>query len=99
MKGNKGMARRGQSLATTTDSGPADRDGSTPTINSDFSTFEYLLGKYGPVMTTAQVAKLLQHHETHVRDLCSRGELPAFKIGKRWHIRTIEIAAIIEGAA
>jgi len=36
------------------------------------------------VLTTAQLAKLLQVEEKAVRDLARRGELPGRKIGRDW---------------
>ena len=52
---------------------------------------------YGPVMTTAQVGEVLHHHPSHIRAMCQRGELPAVRIGSRWHVVTTKLAAFLEG--
>ena len=66
----------------------------------DFNSIaDYLLERFGPVMTAKQAADVLHHHPSHIRALCQSGDLPAFRIGDRWHLRTVELAGVIEGAA
>lgn len=52
--------------------------------------------KYGTTMNPSQVAEVLQQHPTHIRSLCASGELPAVRIGGRWHIPTAQFAAMFE---
>lgn len=53
--------------------------------------------KYGATMTPKEVAAELHQHPTHVRELCKRGQLPAARIGERWHVNTAKFAAILDG--
>ena len=62
-----------------------------------FSLFDYLLEKYGPVMRTADAAKVIGCHPTHVRAMCQVGDLPAVKVGKRWLIPTHRLAMLLDG--
>lgn len=64
----------------------------------DFSLFDYLLEKHGPVMRTAAVADLLHMHPNHVRNMAKDGELPAIRVGSRWIFPTAKIAALVNGA-
>lgn len=59
---------------------------------------DYLISKYGITMTPNQVAKELHQHPTHVRALCQSGELPAVRIGGRWHVPTEAFYALLKGA-
>ena len=59
--------------------------------------FDYLLERYGATMSTAHVAEVLHCHPSHVRALCQRGELPAVRIGERWHVPSAKLAALLEG--
>ena len=61
------------------------------------SVFELLFETYGVTMTPVQVADVIGCHPTHVRALCQSGELPGIKIGERWFIPTIRLAAVLEG--
>lgn len=56
-----------------------------------------LTQKYGNTMTPVNVAAELHQSATHVRELCQRGELPAVRIGDRWHIVTAKFAAMLDG--
>jgi len=60
---------------------------------------EFLLNLYGPTLKTADVASVLHCHPAHVRQLCQRGELPAIRIGGRWHIITRKLGAMLDGEA
>ena len=40
------------------------------------------------MLTIAQVAKYLKLHELTVRRLAREGELPAFKVGRQWRIKS-----------
>lgn len=61
------------------------------------NTADYLLDKYGLTMTPNDVGEVLHSHPSHVRALCQTGELPAFRLGERWHISTAKLAEIIDG--
>ena len=52
--------------------------------------------RYGTTMKPSQVAKELHQHPTHIRNLCVSGDLPAVRVGKRWHIPTAQFAAMFE---
>ena len=58
---------------------------------------DYLLDRYGVTMTPADVAEVLHCHASHVRALCQSQELPAVRIGERWHVPTAKLAALLEG--
>ena len=70
---------------------------SGPLAAPRFDLFAYLLEKYGPMMTAKHVGEVTHHSESHIRALCQSGELPAVRIGNRWHIPTVKLAAILEG--
>lgn len=57
----------------------------------------YLLEKYGATMRPGDVAEVLRCHPSHVRAMCQRGELPAVRLGDRWHIITVKLASQLEG--
>lgn len=57
---------------------------------------EKLEKEYGATMKPSQVAEVLQQHPTHIRSLCASGELPAVRIGNRWHILTGQFADMLE---
>ena len=61
------------------------------------STYETLYTTYGPTMISNHVAEVLHCHPSHVRALCQRGELPAVRIGDRWHIVTAKFADLLDG--
>lgn len=54
--------------------------------------------KFGPTMTPNDAAEVLHQHPAHIRTLCKRGQLPAVRIGDRWHINTAKLAAILDGS-
>ena len=58
--------------------------------------FQELTQKYGVTMSPGDAAKVLHHHPTHIRNMCKRGELPAVRIGARWHIPTAKLAEMLE---
>lgn len=62
------------------------------------SAIDYLLDRYGYTMTPADVAEVLHCHPSHARAMCASGELPAVQIGKRWHVLTGKLAAILDAA-
>ena len=64
---------------------------------AEFSLFDYLFSKYGPVMRTADVAEVLHCHPSHVRALCKKGELPAVRIGDRWVIPVHKMVDLLDG--
>jgi len=59
--------------------------------------FDDLVARYGLTMTPKQASELLQCHPTHIRVMCASGELPAVKIGDRWHVLTAKLAVMLEG--
>ena len=61
--------------------------------------YSHLLEKYGAIMTVNDAGEVLHRHPSHIRQLCRAGELPAVLIGKRWHISTAKLAALLEGVA
>ncbi len=44
-----------------------------------------------------ELAKFLRVTRATVRDWCKHGKLPAFKIGKEWKIRVIDLQKSING--
>lgn len=56
-----------------------------------------LTEKYGQTMTPKDVGEVLHQHPTHIRELCKNGQLPAVRIGERWHINTARFGAILDG--
>ena len=62
-----------------------------------YGTTMSLVDRYGSTMTPNQVAAELHQSPTHIRAMCQTGELPAVRIGKRWHIATAKFAAMLEG--
>lgn len=48
-------------------------------------------------MTPRDVAEVLGQHPAHVRGLCQSGELPAVRIGERWHVVTHRFAEMLDG--
>lgn len=68
-------------------------DRATPSI------FDELKERYGITMTPNDAGEVLHQHPSHIRALCQAGELPAIRIGKRWHIVTAKLAAMLEGEA
>jgi excisionase family DNA binding protein len=50
------------------------------------------------VLTTAQLADLLQVDEKAVRDLARRGELPGRKIGRDWRFSRSAVLAWLSGS-
>ena len=62
-------------------------------------TGRVLMAAFGPIMTTQQVADTLHRHQSHVRVLCQEGELPACRIGSRWHVSTVKLGAMLDGGA
>ena len=50
------------------------------------------------VLTTAQLADLLQVDEKAVRDLARRGELPGRKIGRDWRFSRNAVLAWLSGS-
>lgn len=57
---------------------------------------ETLVEQYGVTMTPKDVAEVLHQHPSHIRSLCQSGELPAVRIGDRWHIPTAKLAAMLD---
>ena len=62
-------------------------------------TVDYLFERYGPTMTPRDAGEVLHRHPAHIRALCQSGELPAARIGDRWHIATVKLAELWEGGA
>ena len=62
-----------------------------------YSFCGHLLELYGPTMRCADVAEVLHCHQTHVRALAQKGELPGVHVGKRWVFPTAKLAALLEG--
>ncbi len=48
------------------------------------------------VLTCAEVAKLLRVSTRHVLNLCSSGDLRAFRVGKSWRIERAAVAEYME---
>jgi excisionase family DNA binding protein len=44
--------------------------------------------EYPAIMTIEEVAELLKLHPLTVRRLAREGEIPAFKVGRQWRIKT-----------
>lgn len=44
-----------------------------------------------------ELAKFLRVTKATVRDWCKHGKLPAFKIGKEWKIRVVDLQKNING--
>lgn len=65
------------------------------------SALEQLQEQHGLAMRPADVARELHCSADHVRKMCQSGEIKASRMGARWIIPTVEVAAIIDctGAA
>ena len=61
-----------------------------------FDMLGYLLTEYGPMLTPSDVASVLRCHPAHARALCQSGQLPAVRIGSRWHIPAVKLAELLE---
>lgn len=55
------------------------------------------MGKQAFIYSVDELAKFLRVKKTTVRKWCSHGKLPAFKIGKEWKIRAIDLQKSING--
>ena len=44
-----------------------------------------------------ELARFLKVTKATVRDWCSHGQLPAFKIGKEWKVRIVDLQKSING--
>ena len=44
-----------------------------------------------------ELAKFLRVTKETVRDWCNSGKLPAFKIGKEWKVRVVDLQKSIDG--
>lgn len=51
------------------------------------------------LLTVAEVAHYLRVSETTVWRWCSSGRLPAFRIGRGWRMRRVDLEKIIGGNA
>ena len=51
------------------------------------------------IMTTSQVAALLQIHTKTVHRLSRKGVLPGSRIGRRWRFSRQEIVALVSGSS
>lgn len=56
----------------------------------------YLLDSYGLTMTPEDVAHELHQSAQHVRALCREGQLPAVRVGNRWHVSTVKLGQIMD---
>lgn len=81
-----GVSRR----TVATDAKGVPFDGITP-------TGRVLLEEFGPALTTKQAGDVLHRHQSHVRALCQAGELPAVRIGSRWHVGAVKLGAMLDG--
>lgn len=57
---------------------------------------DYLLDRFGVTMTPADAGEVLHSSTSHVRAMCQRGDLPAVRIGERWHIPTVKFAQLFD---
>ncbi len=48
------------------------------------------------IYDTAKLAKFFGVTERTVLEWCRRGKLPAFKIGKQWRVRVIDLQKMID---
>jgi excisionase family DNA binding protein len=53
--------------------------------------------KQAMIYDVGEVARFLRVTKATVRDWCSHGKLPAFKIGKEWKIRVVDLQKSING--
>lgn len=64
------------------------------------TTASYLLAKYGKLtITPKQFADEAGCTEGYVRIMLANGELPGVKMGRRWKIPIIKVAAFLDGDA
>jgi len=62
------------------------------------SIFDSLISKYNrPTMSPAEVAAETGISASHVRRMCASHTITAGRIGDRWVIPTVELAAILSG--
>ena len=49
----------------------------------------------GQLLTTAEVAKLLQIHERTVQRQCAIGQLTSVRVGNRWRVRREDVPGAV----
>lgn len=55
------------------------------------------MGQQKMVYGVDELAKFLRVTKATVRDWCSHGKIPAFKIGKEWKVRVVDLQKSING--
>jgi excisionase family DNA binding protein len=55
------------------------------------------MGKRAMIYGVDEIARFLRVTKATVRDWCGHGKIPAFKIGKEWKIRVIDLQKSING--
>lgn len=55
------------------------------------------LAGYGPVMTPAEIAEVLNLNREVVTRLIREGRLPGFRVGGTWRTRRADIQAVMTG--
>ena len=48
-------------------------------------------------LTVKEVAAILNYNEEYLRRKIKRGEIPAFKVGKKWLIKESDLKKMMEG--
>ena len=56
-----------------------------------------LFSSYPDLLTPAHIAEITGQCESTVRAMCSRAELPAVRIGKRWYVPKPSMVELVLG--
>lgn len=56
-----------------------------------------LFEDYPDLLSPAHLSEITGQCEATIRSLCSKGKLPAVRIGKRWYVPKTAMAAFVEG--
>ena len=56
------------------------------------------LADYGPVMTPAEVARVMGVNRHHLVALMRDGKFPGFRLGGSWRVRRADVQAVMTGS-
>ncbi len=59
---------------------------------------QMLFEDYPDLLTPAHLSEITGQCEATVRSLCSKGKLPAVRIGKRWYVPKTAMVSFVESA-
>lgn len=71
----------------------------TPAEIIERDPYASMLSEYGDILTTQEVAEILQISEQNVRAEMQAGTIPAFKFRHLWRVLKIEFIEYLKGAS